>query len=163
MARKAPKKPKKPKTLTIAKIKKLLHDDWSKRVQERDGYTCQLCGRGKTYIDEDGTEKSSRLSGHHWWRTAHRGGWTRYMIENGVTLCFTCHNRGVHVDADHFTTEQLRRRVQARYRYDVCAWLSGYLMGITDSECRQLALSRGLIEKAGNALVKVKRKKEDVC
>ena len=82
------------------------------------------------------------------------------MIENGVTLCFTCHNRGVHVDADHFTTEQLRRRVQARYRYDVCDFLVMRLQSISDSDCRQLALSRGLIEKAGNALVKVKRKKE---
>ena len=156
MARKAPKKPK---TLPIGKIKKLLHDDWSKRVRERDEYVCQMCGRGKTYIDGDGTEKNSRLSGHHWWRTAHRGGWTRYMIENGVTLCFTCHNRGVHVDADYYTTAQLRRRVQACYRYDVCEFLGMRLRSISDSECRQLALDRGLIEKAGNALVKVKRKK----
>ncbi len=53
---------------------------WARAVKKRDHYMCQLCeGRGE-------------LNSHH------LNGWNtfpdeRYSIENGVTLCKTCHNQ----------------------------------------------------------------------
>ena len=56
----------------------LKYMEWRSRVFERDNWTCQTCGlRG--YVEPH-----------------HIKGWTkypelRYVIENGITLCYDCH------------------------------------------------------------------------
>ncbi len=52
--------------------------DWTKRVKERDNYTCQKCGSEKYLM-------AHHIS--HWSYDIHN----RVNIENGVTLCKECH------------------------------------------------------------------------
>ncbi len=53
--------------------------EWRKAVFERDGFTCQLCGR-----------VGGGLQAHHirHWSTNIN---ERYQVQNGVTLCKKCH------------------------------------------------------------------------
>lgn len=53
---------------------------WAKTVKDRDGYICQIC---KAY--------GVSLNSHH------KNSWDtfedqRYLLENGITLCATCHS-----------------------------------------------------------------------
>ncbi len=52
---------------------------WSKCVRMRDDNKCQLCGTNK-----------GMMHAHHF--IGRRKAQTKYLIENGVCLCFTCHN-----------------------------------------------------------------------
>lgn len=53
--------------------------EWRKKVFERDKYTCQCCG-----------EIGGKLNAHHIESFSRRAD-LRTVLENGVTLCFTCH------------------------------------------------------------------------
>nr|DAE22155.1 MAG TPA: NinG recombination protein [Siphoviridae sp. ctLsx2] len=57
--------------------------DWRKRVFERDNYTCQICGC-----------RGGELNAHHKKRWCDYPD-LRYDVENGITLCESCH-RSVH-------------------------------------------------------------------
>ena len=93
---------KKPNLPSISKVKKALHDDWALRVKIRDGHKCLLCG---------GTEL---LTAHHWYFTSQRGHAARYCVDNGATLCFTCHIREVHENPGYATVNAVRKGVMAR-------------------------------------------------
>ena len=58
--------------------------DWRTSVFERDGYTCQRCGAH----NQKGTHVE--LHAHHLKNWADNPD-SRYIIENGVTLCSSCH------------------------------------------------------------------------
>lgn len=55
---------------------------WIRDVYERDNYTCQCCG-----YDNGGTLIAHHLNSWHWDKD------NRFNIENGVTLCESCHHR----------------------------------------------------------------------
>lgn len=55
------------------------YNEWRKKVYERDGYTCQLCGR-----------VGGRLNAHHI-KTFAENPELRFDVDNGVTLCADCH------------------------------------------------------------------------
>lgn len=55
---------------------------WIRDVYERDNYTCQCCG-----YDNGGTLIAHHLNSWHWDKD------NRFNIENGVTLCDSCHHR----------------------------------------------------------------------
>lgn len=93
---------KKIKLPSISKVKKALHDDWALRVKQRDGWKCLLCG---------GEEL---LTAHHWYFTSQRGHAARYCVDNGSTLCFTCHIREVHENPGYATINAVRRAVIAK-------------------------------------------------
>jgi endogenous inhibitor of DNA gyrase (YacG/DUF329 family) len=59
---------------------KLALKQWSLKIKERDGYTCQLCGE---------TNKSI-LEAHH---MKHRSKFPELQFDfnNGITLCLSCH------------------------------------------------------------------------
>lgn len=60
------------------------YKSWSKSVRERDDYTCKICGKTKDdgynlvahHLDSYDTHKDLRLD-----------------LDNGVTLCVSCHNK----------------------------------------------------------------------
>ena len=52
---------------------------WSKGVRTRDGFKCQLCGA-----------TGGVMHAHHF--IGRRKAQTKYLLENGICLCFTCHN-----------------------------------------------------------------------
>ena len=77
----------KPKKSRRAYLIKALDDLVSKQVRERDGYKCRKCGRtGKVF--------------HHHIHTKIRLA-TRWILENGVTVCFWCH-RWAHSAPEEF-------------------------------------------------------------
>lgn len=74
----------------ISKSKRPVHSikykNWRKKVFEKDNYTCQDCGI------KSGLGKAIYLEAHH------IKGWAdypklRYKVENGLTLCKSCHNK----------------------------------------------------------------------
>ena len=93
---------KKIKLPSISKVKKALHDDWALRVKKRDGWKCLLCGGDEL------------LTAHHWYFTSQRGHAARYCVDNGASLCFTCHIREVHENPGYATIDAVRRAVLAR-------------------------------------------------
>lgn len=57
------------------------YNQWRKEVFARDGYTCQGCGKiGKN------------LNAHHLWSFADHED-SRFVVDNGVTLCHSCHRK----------------------------------------------------------------------
>ena len=52
---------------------------WSKCVKTRDGFKCQLCGATEGV-----------MHAHHF--IGRRKAQTKYLVEVGICLCFTCHN-----------------------------------------------------------------------
>ena len=82
-------KKKRIKLPTLKKVKKALYDHWSGRVKERDGHKCVLCGN------------KNNLTAHHWCISDHFAHAARYSLDNGITLCYTCHIRGIHCRADY--------------------------------------------------------------
>lgn len=67
-------------------IEKELHEAWARRVKERDGMRCIVCGTGE-----------GEMHAHHV-RPVHRHPYLSTHIPNGVTLCRECHlgEGGVH-------------------------------------------------------------------
>ena len=60
-------------------IKDKKYFEWRSRVFERDNWTCQTCGKRGCYLEPH-----------------HIKGWAkypelRYVVENGVSLCYECH------------------------------------------------------------------------
>ena len=93
------KKPPRIKLPSLGKIKKALYNDWALRVKQRDGWKCLLCG------NED------NLTAHHWNVCDHHAHAARYCVDNGATLCYACHIRGVHHRADWTTVHRIRQAV----------------------------------------------------
>lgn len=57
------------------------YDDWRKKVYERDNYTCQCCGE----IGNGSNLNAHHLNGYKWDVE------NRTNVNNGITLCETCH------------------------------------------------------------------------
>lgn len=83
------------KLVSIPKIKKTLYADWALRVKQRDGFKCLLCGA------------TENLTSHHWYICDHHAHAARYSVENGATLCYACHIRGIHTRADYVSITHL--------------------------------------------------------
>lgn len=54
---------------------------WRKAIFERDDYTCQVCG-----------QRGVKLNAHHKKPYAYFPD-LRYSIDNGITLCISCHQK----------------------------------------------------------------------
>jgi len=68
------------------KYRRLKYRQWRKKVYERDNYICQSCGA------KSGDGKKIYLNAHH------LKSWSeypelRYNIDNGITLCYSCHQK----------------------------------------------------------------------
>lgn len=87
---------KKAKLVSLSKIKKALYADWSLRVRTRDGFKCLLCGA------------TENLTAHHWYCSDHHAHAARYAVDNGATLCYACHIRGVHSRADYVSVRKIK-------------------------------------------------------
>lgn len=57
------------------------HIKWAKAVKKKHNYTCQICGLEGGYLH------SHHQNSFDWCVEQ------RYLIENGVALCETCHHR----------------------------------------------------------------------
>ena len=86
---------KKTKLPALKLVKKTLYADWAIRVKRADGWKCAMCG------DTD------RIAGHHWFVCDKQAHTARYLVANGITLCFACHLRKVHLRADYVTVKAL--------------------------------------------------------
>ena len=118
---------KKPKLPSISKVKKALHEDWALRVKARDGHKCLLCGC------------TELLTAHHWYFTRQRGHAARYCVDNGATLCFTCHIREVHENPGYATVNAVRKGVMARSpEFDEASIIALSQIEVTTANLRQL-------------------------
>lgn len=70
---------------------------WRVSVFDRDGYTCQICGR-----------VGVRLNAHHVRPWAQHEA-LRHVVDNGITLCIECHRivHKKHVSIDEFNSRRL--------------------------------------------------------
>ncbi len=59
---------------------------FSNFIRERDGWTCQRCGRT---FDPDNSNDRMGCHNSHYWRRGHES--TRFDPENCDTLCASCH------------------------------------------------------------------------
>ena len=91
-----------PRAVLFRRLKKLIHDKWSKIVRLRDTY-CVLCGG------------SSGLNAHHWIVNAGRSLAARFCLGNGVTLCYACHIFKVHATAASVYIDQLKAYMVPRF------------------------------------------------
>lgn len=80
---------------SLSRIKKALYADWSLRVRTRDEFRCILCGA------------TENLTAHHWYCSDHHAHAARYCVDNGATLCYACHIRGVHHRADFVSVSEI--------------------------------------------------------
>lgn len=133
----------KEKLPSISKIKKALIADWALRVKQRDGFKCLLCG------------STELLTSHHWHICDHNAHAARYCVDNGATLCYTCHIRGVHQRADYFSTRRIYDAVSAGLRCDECN--SGLSLSAIESLAKvevTTSLLRGLYDEMQHRIVK---------
>ena len=80
----------------IRRAKKRCHDLWSKAVRARDNNRCILCG------------KTEGLNAHHWIVHAAGSLGTRFLLGNGVALCYGCHIFKVHARGDAQYMDQIK-------------------------------------------------------
>lgn len=99
----------KTKLPALSKVKRFLYADWALRVKIRDDFKCLLCGC------ED------NLTSHHWYICDHHAHAARYCVDNGATLCYTCHIRGVHQRADYYSVRALYNIIRQSPGFDVAA------------------------------------------
>lgn len=86
------------RSVLFRRIKKICHNLWSKVVRARDG-RCVLCGNSET------------LQAHHWIVHAAGSLLTRFLPENGVTLCYACHIFKVHQRADSELLDRIKEHM----------------------------------------------------
>ena len=84
---------------SLSTVRKALYADWALCVKQRDGWKCLLCG-----CEEN-------LTAHHWYCSDHHAHAARYCVDNGATLCYACHIRGVHTRADYVTVARVQEAV----------------------------------------------------
>ncbi len=70
-------------------------------VRERDNFTCQVCGR-----------VSDHVNAHHIIERGVKA--TRLCLENGITLCFSCHKTGRQFSA-HKTPDAFKRWFKKKF------------------------------------------------
>lgn len=109
------KQPKRKKSRK-AQLIKALDDLVSKQVRERDGHRCRKCNRESVYHH------------HIFGKKAHPS--TRWVLQNGISLCFHCH-RDAHASPEDFrrwiiswmgekSYESLYIKAQMRTSFKVC-------------------------------------------
>lgn len=77
---------------------------WREIVIRNAGDKCEICGR------------TGRLSAHHFWGRKNNS--TRYYVDNGVALCYSCHVGTVlsaHESPAWFREEMIKRRGKKWY------------------------------------------------
>lgn len=80
------------------------YKEWRKSVFERDDYTCQVCNNDNTFLHADHIES--------WVSNEEK----RYVLSNGVTLCFRCHFKKTYPNAEYTEQKAINWGVPPKYR-----------------------------------------------
>ncbi|MGD3158254.1 HNH endonuclease [Staphylococcus cohnii] len=67
---------------------------WRKEVFEKDNYKCVVCSTKKSPFN------AHHLNGYHWFEEG------RFDVNNGVTLCETCHKKFHKIYSRHYNTKE---------------------------------------------------------
>ncbi|MFH2076576.1 MAG: hypothetical protein ABIJ57_14735, partial [Pseudomonadota bacterium] len=100
------KKKKSRRTYLIGEIDKIV----SLKVRKRDNYTCRKCGQNRSAYGLFG--KKGHVFHHHIFTKSRLS--TRWLLENGVTLCYFCH-RWAHAAGEEFREWVLSWMPKAQY------------------------------------------------
>ncbi len=137
-------KRKTPRPVLFRRLKKKNHDKWSLFVRRRDRH-CVLCGA------------TENLQAHHWIVNAGRSLAARFVIGNGVTLCYACHKFKVHGTAaavyiDRLKTYMVPAHISEDEYQEIAAMVSVTAdLSLEDLEKLSEAFDR-LLERQGKAL-----------
>jgi len=127
------KKKQRRKRSPLQIIKSALDALWSKLVRKRDG-KCVLCGK----------EPPEWLCAHHWIVNRRASMAIRWLILNGVTLCYGCHQR-VHETASADTVLRIREYMRTKglddEEYERILKLGHGIVKWTMDELRQLKVA----------------------
>lgn len=91
---------------SLGRVREALYCDWALRVKQLDGWKCAMC------------PSTTDLNAHHWYVSDHHAHAARYCLNDGVTLCYTCHVRAVHTRADWMTISKLHDLAVRRPGFD---------------------------------------------
>lgn len=99
--------------------------DWSNAVKERDGYECKKCG------------SKDRLDAHHVipWRKSKE---LRYDLNNGITLCKSCHAKEEGFKNGHTFSDETLKKMSESHKGQI-AWNKGKKM--SDESRRRMSES----------------------
>lgn len=86
--------------LSISSLKKKVDKLWSKLVRKKDK-KCIRCG------------KQTNLQAHHIF--SRRFNSTRWLLDNGVTLCYGCHMFFAHIEHENFRDMVIEKIGKAKY------------------------------------------------
>lgn len=116
------------------RVKVLLQKKWSLSVRGRD-QECVLCG------------KTENLQAHHWIVHASGSLGTRFLVENGVTLCYGCHMFKVHARGDAETLDSIKKYMIPQFltedRYEEVKSLGRGISNVTLEELEGLSENWG--------------------
>jgi len=145
-----------PRVVQLRRVKKRLHDLWSWLVRDRDGWRCIFCGKGQNLAEK------VYLQAHHWIVHAAGSVATRFILGNGVTLCWSCHKFHVHLRGDAWTLDRIRDHMRAKGfitddEYDQVKFLGKQcaeveLEDLLELEQKMLALKTKKEQEAGKCL-----------
>ena len=85
-------------------LQKEADDLWAESVKLRDKSRCLRC------------LKTTNLNAHHIFSRKHKA--TRYILENGITLCRHCHKFEAHVDTELFRRWLIESKHLSQFQYD---------------------------------------------
>jgi len=87
------------RSVRLRRVKKRLHTLWREIVYARDEYRCVVCCKTKDHVV---------LNPHHWINYDGSCLESRYLPDNGVTLCAPDHLWKLHQQADAETIDLMR-------------------------------------------------------
>ena len=75
------------------------YDRWRRDVYKRDNYTCQCCGT-KSGLGKAVVLNAHHLNGYHWDKE------NRINIDNGITICKSCHDKFHKIYKNKYNTKE---------------------------------------------------------
>ena len=91
------------KKSALSVLKNKLDVQWSLAVRTRDHFTCVMCGKVP--------ESREHMQAHHWVVRKARSLATRWLLDNGACLCYSCHLCRIHGETDKEFVDEFFRRM----------------------------------------------------
>jgi len=118
---------RKQKLPDLKTVKRALYATWALHVKQYDYWRCSLCDDTKAPV-----------MSHHWYCCDKQAHAARYVVDNGITLCFACHLRKVHLRADFVMINKLHQYMKEHRGFDPWFTETRMQVKLTTAELRRL-------------------------